>query len=199
MYCKYCGKLIDDDSVFCRFCGKRQSEEPNTQNKPIRQEPPHNNNQERIRPVDYQAAHDAQLYGVNAFLPEEETIEEEHNDVGKPVHRIEYLNEGYEYNATYPPPSKENAQIANGIVISGKTILKLLLITLAVMAFFIFNYLFYLIAKNGGEAEAIKSYFSEIWDMKYVFLLISLITVIVFYLIRWGIKGVKWVNKNRTI
>ena len=22
MYCKYCGKLIDDDSSFCKFCGK---------------------------------------------------------------------------------------------------------------------------------------------------------------------------------
>lgn len=24
MYCKHCGKLIDEDSVFCRFCGKPQ-------------------------------------------------------------------------------------------------------------------------------------------------------------------------------
>ena len=22
MYCKYCGKLIDDDSIYCRYCGK---------------------------------------------------------------------------------------------------------------------------------------------------------------------------------
>ena len=24
MYCKYCGKQIDDDSVFCNFCGENQ-------------------------------------------------------------------------------------------------------------------------------------------------------------------------------
>jgi hypothetical protein len=23
-YCKYCGELIDDDSIFCKHCGKRQ-------------------------------------------------------------------------------------------------------------------------------------------------------------------------------
>ncbi len=23
MFCKYCGKKIDDDSVYCMFCGKR--------------------------------------------------------------------------------------------------------------------------------------------------------------------------------
>ena len=27
MYCKHCGKQIDDDSSFCRYCGKLQSEE----------------------------------------------------------------------------------------------------------------------------------------------------------------------------
>ena len=25
MYCKYCGKPIDEDSAFCRHCGKRQT------------------------------------------------------------------------------------------------------------------------------------------------------------------------------
>ena len=24
MYCRYCGKGIDDDSVYCRFCGNKQ-------------------------------------------------------------------------------------------------------------------------------------------------------------------------------
>ena len=30
MYCKYCGKLIDNDSIFCFKCGKRvaQDSEP---------------------------------------------------------------------------------------------------------------------------------------------------------------------------
>lgn len=23
MYCKYCGKKIDDDSLFCQYCGRR--------------------------------------------------------------------------------------------------------------------------------------------------------------------------------
>ena len=27
MYCKHCGKQIDDDSSFCRYCGRLQSEE----------------------------------------------------------------------------------------------------------------------------------------------------------------------------
>lgn len=30
MYCKYCGKQIDDDSIFCRFCGKEQLIVPNS-------------------------------------------------------------------------------------------------------------------------------------------------------------------------
>lgn len=31
MYCKYCGKMIEDDSIFCRYCGKDlSSESPNT-------------------------------------------------------------------------------------------------------------------------------------------------------------------------
>lgn len=25
MYCKYCGKKIDDDSIFCSYCGKNIS------------------------------------------------------------------------------------------------------------------------------------------------------------------------------
>ena len=24
MYCRYCGKEIDDDAVYCRYCGKNQ-------------------------------------------------------------------------------------------------------------------------------------------------------------------------------
>lgn len=28
MYCKYCGEVIDDDSVFCNYCGKRVDNKP---------------------------------------------------------------------------------------------------------------------------------------------------------------------------
>ena len=27
MLCKYCGRLIEDDSVFCRFCGRKISKD----------------------------------------------------------------------------------------------------------------------------------------------------------------------------
>ena len=30
MYCKHCGKQIDDDSVYCRFCGLPQTEMDNS-------------------------------------------------------------------------------------------------------------------------------------------------------------------------
>lgn len=36
MYCKYCGKIIEDDSVFCKYCGKIvQSGRPLSKNKGI--------------------------------------------------------------------------------------------------------------------------------------------------------------------
>ena len=25
IYCKYCGEIIDDDSLFCKYCGKKQN------------------------------------------------------------------------------------------------------------------------------------------------------------------------------
>ena len=32
MYCRYCGKEIDDDAVYCRYCGKSQQFMADTDN-----------------------------------------------------------------------------------------------------------------------------------------------------------------------
>lgn len=102
--------MIDDDSVFCRFCGKRQAEDvnkttttPDIKQEPVKEQEPEIE-QKRLRPVDYQDAYDAQLYGINPY-PEEQINEEIHKNT-KPEHRIEYLNEGYEYNVL-PIDNKE--------------------------------------------------------------------------------------------
>ena len=26
VYCRYCGKLIDEDALFCTYCGKKQGD-----------------------------------------------------------------------------------------------------------------------------------------------------------------------------
>ena len=36
MYCKNCGKKIDDDSKFCRFCGEKTDAQENFTNIDIR-------------------------------------------------------------------------------------------------------------------------------------------------------------------
>ena len=33
MYCKHCGTQIDDDSIFCKYCGKEINKELNKENK----------------------------------------------------------------------------------------------------------------------------------------------------------------------
>ena len=76
MYCKHCGNLIDEDSTFCKFCGKSQTI-VNTVSKEVKQK--------HIEPV--------------SLPPEKKPIDEpvKGNSITNPVYDISYKKE---YNAT---------------------------------------------------------------------------------------------------
>ena len=73
MYCKHCGGLIDDDSVFCMHCGKlvklkEESDERNSTNSIVSVTGPGPSNYQLIAPHETHATLGSILSGILFFL-----------------------------------------------------------------------------------------------------------------------------------